>query len=65
VFPTEANFSEGKISILAPIGTAILGYKRGDTIAWPVPSGLYRLACADLKLTSSFTNHEATGNYEL
>src|SRR4030095_12277774 len=43
VFPTEANFSEGKISILAPIGTAILGYKQGDTIEWPVPSGVRRL----------------------
>ena len=29
VFPTEADFNEGKISILAPIGTAILGYKSG------------------------------------
>src|SRR5512145_512751 len=43
VFPTEAAFSEGKISVLAPIGMAILGYKRGDTIEWPVPSGLRRL----------------------
>lgn len=43
VFPTEADFAEGKISILAPIGTAILGYRQGDTIEWPVPSGLRRL----------------------
>src|SRR5689334_24988526 len=43
VFPTEADFSQGKISILAPIGTAILGYKSGDTIEWVVPSGLRRL----------------------
>ena len=26
VFPTEADFSNGKISVLAPVGTAILGY---------------------------------------
>lgn len=43
VFPTEANFAEGRISVLAPIGTAILGYRRGDTIEWPVPSGLRKL----------------------
>jgi len=43
VFPCEADFSEGKISVLAPIGTAILGYSRGDTIEWPVPSGVRRL----------------------
>src|SRR6185295_16957902 len=29
VFPTEANYDEGKISVLAPIGTAMLGYRRG------------------------------------
>ena len=43
VFPTEANFAEGKISVLAPIGTAILGYRQGDTIEWPVPSGMRKL----------------------
>jgi regulator of nucleoside diphosphate kinase len=43
VFPIEADFAEGKISVLAPIGTAILGYRQGDTIEWPVPSGLRKL----------------------
>jgi regulator of nucleoside diphosphate kinase len=60
VFPTEANFSEGKISILAPIGTAILGYKRGDTIEWPVPSGVRRL-----KVDEILYQPEAAGSYEL
>ena len=60
VFPTEADFSEGRISILAPIGTAILGYKRGDTIEWPVPSGLRRL-----KVDEILYQPEAAGNYEL
>jgi regulator of nucleoside diphosphate kinase len=43
VFPTEANLDEGKISVLAPIGTAMLGYSRGDVIEWAVPSGVRRL----------------------
>ena len=60
VFPTEANFTEGKISILAPIGTAILGYKRGDTIEWPVPAGVRRL-----KVDEILYQPEAAGNYEL
>ena len=60
VFPTEANFSEGKISVLAPIGTAILGYKEGDTIEWPVPSGVRRL-----KVDAILYQPEAAGNYEL
>ena len=59
VFPTEANFSEGKISVLAPIGTAILGYKSGDSIEWPVPSGLRRL-----KVDKILYQPEAAGDYE-
>jgi regulator of nucleoside diphosphate kinase len=43
VLPAEADFTRGKVSVLAPIGTAILGYRRGDTIEWTVPSGLRRL----------------------
>lgn len=60
VFPTEADSSEGKISVLAPIGTAILGYKLGDTIEWPVPSGLRRL-----RVDKVLYQPEAAGNFEL
>lgn len=43
VYPEFANSSENKISILAPIGTALLGYKAGDIIEWQVPAGKRRL----------------------
>ncbi|MFG0260876.1 MAG: nucleoside diphosphate kinase regulator [Novipirellula sp. JB048] len=39
VYPEEANMATGKLSILAPIGTAILGCRTGDTVRWKVPSG--------------------------
>ena len=39
VFPDEADISRNKLSILAPIGTAILGYRVGDEVRWRVPSG--------------------------
>ena len=60
VFPTEADFAEGKISVLAPIGTAILGYRRGDTIEWQVPSGLRRL-----KVEEILYQPESAGDPEL
>jgi len=60
VFPTEANFADGKISVLAPIGTAILGYKKGDTIEWPVPSGLRRL-----KVEEILYQPESAGDHDL
>ena len=43
VFPRDADFSQGKISVLAPIGTAILGYRAGDVIEWNVPGGKRKL----------------------
>ena len=39
VYPEEANIAEGRLSILAPIGTAILGYRLGDRVRWVIPSG--------------------------
>ena len=39
VFPENADISHGKISILAPIGTAMLGYKVGDVFEWDTPGG--------------------------
>ncbi len=43
VYPEYSNIGENKISILAPIGTALLGYREGDTIEWKVPAGTRRL----------------------
>ena len=60
VFPTEADSSEGKISVLAPIGAAILGYRQGDTIEWPVPSGVSKL-----KVEEILYQAESSGDDEL
>jgi regulator of nucleoside diphosphate kinase len=43
VLPDEANIEEGKISVLAPLGTAMLGYGVGDEFEWTVPYGSRRL----------------------
>jgi regulator of nucleoside diphosphate kinase len=43
VFPVDANIEEGKISVLAPLGTAMLGYRVGDEFEWQVPYGARRL----------------------
>jgi len=42
VFPLEANLSEHKISILAPIGSAVIGRQTGDIIKWKAPGGIKR-----------------------
>lgn len=43
VFPTEANVDQQRISVLAPLGTAVLGYRAGAVIEWQVPARTRRL----------------------
>ena len=43
VYPDHANIAEGRLSILAPVGTALLGYREGDLVDWPTPGGIRRL----------------------
>lgn len=42
VSPTEADVSIGRISVLAPVGTALLGYREGDIVERHMPGGLRR-----------------------
>lgn len=43
VYPHQAGAFPGAISVVAPVGTALLGYRAGAVIEWPVPRGLRRL----------------------
>jgi regulator of nucleoside diphosphate kinase len=45
---SDENVNEGKISVLAPLGTAMLGYRVGDEFVWHVPHGLRRLKVTKL-----------------
>jgi regulator of nucleoside diphosphate kinase len=60
VFPNEADIDKGKISVLAPVGTAMIGYRVGDTIEWEVPAGLRRL-----KVQEILYQPEASGDYHM
>jgi len=48
VFPDEANLAEGKISVLAPVGTGMLGYRVGDSFERRAPYGMRRLKVVDV-----------------
>lgn len=39
VYPKDVDANEKKISILAPVGSALLGLSLGDQIEWPKPGG--------------------------
>jgi regulator of nucleoside diphosphate kinase len=60
VYPKDADINARKISILAPVGTAIIGCREGDTIEWPVPSGTIHY-----KIEKVLYQPEATGDFYL
>ncbi|MFK0085923.1 nucleoside diphosphate kinase regulator [Pseudomonas sp. NPDC090755] len=61
VYPKDANADEGKISILAPIGSALLGLSVGEQIDWPAPGG----KTLKLKLLAVEYQPEAAGDFDL
>lgn len=60
VFPSDADIERYRISILAPIGTAILGYRAGDTVDWLVPAGKRKVRIQEI-----LYQPEAAGHYDL
>ncbi|NLL14665.1 MAG: nucleoside diphosphate kinase regulator [Fibrobacter sp.] len=60
VYPNQADIDKGFVSILAPIGTALLGYSVGDIIEWSVPAGT-----AKWKVMKISYQPESAGDYQL
>jgi regulator of nucleoside diphosphate kinase len=42
VYPSQADAAKGKVSVLAPVGTALLGLSEGESIEWDFPDGSRR-----------------------
>jgi len=59
-FPDDANVDAGRLSVLAPVGTAILGYREGNVVEWKVPAGTRRI-----RIESILYQPEAAGDYHL
>ncbi|HET7117123.1 MAG TPA: GreA/GreB family elongation factor [Hanamia sp.] len=53
VTPDRANIKQKKISIMAPIGTALIGFRQGQKVKWKVPGG-----------SKTFTILEVSNDYE-
>jgi len=61
VYPSDADINRRRISILAPVGAALIGLRVGDEIEWPLPSGKTRT----YKIISVLFQPEAEGRYDL
>lgn len=60
VYPHEADVNEDRISILSPLGTALIGYKRGDEITLELPAGQREVVIQDV-----IDQPEAKGEFHL
>lgn len=61
VFPRHADPEQNRVSILAPVGTALLGLSIGASIEWPVPDGRTRR----LRVVAIAYQPEAAGDHHL
>jgi len=59
-YPEEADADTGRISVLAPVGTAILGFREGTVVEWAVPAGTRRL-----RIEKILYQPEAAGDFDL
>ncbi len=60
VFPEDADIYKNKLSIYAPMGIALIGYRVNDIIEWPVPGGVLRI-----KVLEILYQPEASGDFNL
>lgn len=52
VTPSGADIKQRKVSIMSPIGTALIGYRKGQKVMWKVPSGLKTFTILDVSNNS-------------
>lgn len=61
VYPSDANFAEGRISVLASIGSALIGLRVGQEINWQFPNGKTKT----LKILEVLYQPEANADWHL
>ena len=59
VYPANMTDSSTQLSVLAPVGAALLGLRTGDTIHWELPGG----TAAHLEVLELLYQPEAAGEY--
>ena len=60
VFPDKVDAVKNPVSILSPLGTAMIGYKVGDVFEWESPSGTQKIEVLDI-----LYQPERVGNFVL
>lgn len=60
VFPSLADIDDGRISVLAPMGLALLGARQGETVSWRTHRGTRTLRVEEIVFQP-----EAAGRFDL
>ncbi|HNU78317.1 MAG: nucleoside diphosphate kinase regulator [Prolixibacteraceae bacterium] len=60
VYPQDADFKNNRLSVLSPLGSALIGYREGDEVEFRVPAGTKKV-----KITRILFQPEAKGEYAL
>lgn len=60
VYPHDSDISNGSISVLAPVGMALLGLRAGQSIDWPMPTG----RCKRIRVREVTYQPEAAGHFD-
>jgi regulator of nucleoside diphosphate kinase len=61
-FPVDADIERKRISVLAPIGTALIGYRAGDRVEWRTPGGTRRLEVEEVLFQPEAAGSVAAGH---
>ncbi|PHN95594.1 transcription elongation factor GreAB [Maribacter sp. 6B07] len=56
VMPTDSDIKHNKISILTPMGAAVMGYSEGDTVQWEFPVGEQKLTIEKVEQENEHIN---------
>lgn len=64
-FPDRANIEDKRISILAPVGTALIGCREGEIVKWNTPGGIRRLKIREVTAATPAPNYVASLSMQL
>lgn len=59
VYPADADISQRRVSLLAPLGAALLGHKKGTMVEYPAPAGVLQVEIVDV-----LYQPEAAGDFD-
>lgn len=57
VTPEDADFNRKKISVISPLGSALLGYAEGDVVNWPLRNGMQAITISKVSNSENVIDH--------